>query len=177
MVEVVTLCNRGCNPTAGPTPATQLPGGPSAAWHTAFARRSPPCTRGSAYVAEHSELRGFGGGLLEQLRRDGGAPSSWASPWECRAARGRQARPEEAQGPISAHWQEGGFGLTMLRRSASASSLLRQRPTTSTTKVPAVTLLPAPMRTPHPFAEHVSKACSRVVTRCNGGCDPMWRSL
>ena len=31
-------------------------------------------------------------------RGGGGAPSGWASLWECRAARGRQARAEEAQG-------------------------------------------------------------------------------
>ena len=32
------------------------------------------------------------------LRGGDGAPSGWASLWECRAAQGRQARPEEAQG-------------------------------------------------------------------------------
>ena len=31
-------------------------------------------------------------------RGGGGAPSGRASPWECRAAQSRQARPEEAQG-------------------------------------------------------------------------------
>ena len=32
-------------------------------------------------------------------RGGGGAPSGWASLWECRAAQSHQARPEEVQEP------------------------------------------------------------------------------
>ena len=32
-------------------------------------------------------------------RGTGWAPSGWASPWECRAAQSRQARPQEVQEP------------------------------------------------------------------------------
>ena len=42
-------------------------------------------------------------------RGGGGAPSGWASLWECRAARSRQARPEEAQGGELGRCQGGHF--------------------------------------------------------------------
>ena len=50
-------------------------------------------------MGKGGETGGFGGGWLEQSRRCGWAPSGLASSWECRAARSRQARPEEAQEP------------------------------------------------------------------------------
>ena len=43
------------------------------------------------------EMGGFGNGALEHLKQWRGAPRGPASSWECRAARSRQARPEEAQ--------------------------------------------------------------------------------
>jgi hypothetical protein len=42
-------------------------------------------------------MGGFGGGCSSSSRGSGWAPSGPASPWECRAARSHQARPEEAQ--------------------------------------------------------------------------------
>ena len=47
-------------------------------------------------------------------RGGGGAPSGGASPWECRAARSRQARPEEAQGASWGTAKGGTFTLTLL---------------------------------------------------------------
>ena len=42
-------------------------------------------------------MGGFGGGWLEQPRQWRGAQWAGLFPWKCRAALGRQARPEEAR--------------------------------------------------------------------------------
>jgi len=47
--------------------------------------------------------------VLEHLRQCGGAPiGPGLSPWECRAAQSRQARPEEAREPSWGAAQWGG---------------------------------------------------------------------
>ena len=56
-------------------------------------------------MVKRSEIGGLGGGY------GGWEPSGAATPWECRAAQSRQARPEEAQEPSCAK----GSTLTMLR--------------------------------------------------------------
>ena len=48
---------------------------------------------------EGGGIEDLGGGSLELLRPWAGRPVAWASPWERRAARSRQARPEEPQEP------------------------------------------------------------------------------
>ena len=55
----------------------------------------------------------FGDGWLEHLRQWLGTQWAGLSPWECRAAQSRQARPEEAQEP---GWgaAKGARHLTML---------------------------------------------------------------
>ena len=51
-----------------------------------------------ALGVQGGEVGGGGGGWLEHLRQWLGARwAGLASSWECRAARSRQARPEEAQ--------------------------------------------------------------------------------
>ena len=47
------------------------------------------------------DIGGFGGGSLEHPRQWPGAQQVGLHPWERRAARSRQVRPEEAQDPIS----------------------------------------------------------------------------
>ena len=49
-------------------------------------------------------------------RGGGGAPSGWASLWECRAAQSRQARPEEAQGASWGAAKGGHFDRAGARR-------------------------------------------------------------
>ena len=51
--------------------------------------------REAAPEFKRGEIGDFGGGSLEHLRPWQG--SRRPGPWECRAARGRQARPEEVQ--------------------------------------------------------------------------------
>ena len=68
---------------------------------SASSRGTPVENLGGQKVAE--SVATFGGGELEPPRRWRGAPvagrpSGWASLWECRAARSRQARAEEARG-------------------------------------------------------------------------------
>ena len=55
-------------------------------------------------------------------RGGGGAPSGWASLWECRAAQSRQARAEEAQGASWGTAKGGGLCHVARRRSAGCSS-------------------------------------------------------
>ena len=65
-------------------------------------------------------------------RGSGWAPSGRASPWECRAAQNRQARPEEVQGPSWANAKGGTLNTlsrgstTMARVSAGNWSRMRQ---------------------------------------------------
>ena len=49
-------------------------------------------------------------------RGGGGAPSGWASPWECRADQSRQARPEEAQGASWGTAKEGTLTMVLRRK-------------------------------------------------------------
>ena len=68
----------------------------------------------ASYVDKGSEWHGSWAAVeaaRSSTRGDGWVPSGWASLWECRAARGRQARAEEAQG---ARWGAAKAGtLTM----------------------------------------------------------------
>ena len=53
----------------------------------------------ASWRVEGGGIGGFGGGWLEQPRQWRGAQWPAPSPWECRAAQIRQARPEEAKAP------------------------------------------------------------------------------
>eukprot|EP00964_Phaeocystis_antarctica_P040605 scaffold23210_cov45-Phaeocystis_antarctica.AAC.1 len=65
------------------------------------------------------------------IRGGGWVPSGWASPWECRAAQSRQARPEKAQGPslgASTMLRCGGGGGGFESDEARTLHAPRQRP-------------------------------------------------
>ena len=91
-----------------PTPSRRSP--PP---HTAPARSSP-----SAWVDRKAAQSATLEAARSSSRGGGWGPSGWASPWECRAARSRQARAEEAQGASWGTAKEakgGALYFTMLR--------------------------------------------------------------
>ncbi len=76
-------------------------------------------------MVKGGDVGGFGGGSLEQPRQWLGAWWAGLSPWECRAAQSRQARPEEAHEPS---WGTAKAGaLTMLLRVGGVEGLGRLR--------------------------------------------------
>ena len=84
MVALVALYEHTMGPpwNCGPTEAQYL--------------LASPCLNGQSKAVKTGD---FGGGWLEHLRPWLGRPVAWPLPRECRAARSRQARPEEAQEP------------------------------------------------------------------------------
>ena len=61
----------------------------SSLWRHIFPPERSKAVKSAALVATSST----------STRGGGWAPTSWVSPWECRAAQSRQAYPEEAQEP------------------------------------------------------------------------------
>eukprot|EP00964_Phaeocystis_antarctica_P076377 scaffold47222_cov72-Phaeocystis_antarctica.AAC.2 len=51
------------------------------------------------WMVKAGETGGFGGSYSSSIRSRDRAPGGQGSSWECRAARSRWARPEEAQEP------------------------------------------------------------------------------
>ena len=89
-------------------PAARLGGG---TWKAAVLP-TPSSSAVMRLLDEAGEIGEFGGGSLEQPRPWLGPHWLGPLPWECRAARGHQARPEEVQEPSSGAAKGG--TLTML---------------------------------------------------------------